>query len=112
MWNFWNKNFGDLLIKGKYWSKNTYDDNFDKFYDYPLSIEALKYFPKNLKSKILLELKKLKNSKKTYTKNFDEHIKSQVGETLTKMFFKNYPEKIWGIDTKKMTAEWALKEKI
>jgi sialic acid synthase SpsE/protoporphyrinogen oxidase len=109
MWNFWNKNFGDLLIKGKYWSKNTYDDNFDKFYDYPLSIEALKYFPKNLKSKILLELKKLKNSKKTYTKNFDEHIKSQVGETLTKMFFKNYPEKIWGIDTKKMTAEWAPK---
>ena len=64
MWNFWNKNFGNLLTKGKYWAKNTYDDNFDKFYDYPLSVEALKYFPKNLKSKILLELKSLKILKK------------------------------------------------
>ena len=25
------------------------------------------------------------------------------------MFFKNYPEKIWGINTKKMTADWAPK---
>ena len=34
---------------------------------------------------------------------------AQVGPTLTKMFFKNYPAKVWGIDTKKMTAEWAPK---
>ena len=25
------------------------------------------------------------------------------------MFFKNYPEKVWGISTKEMTAEWAPK---
>ncbi len=109
MWNFWKKSFGSLLSKGKYWGKNTHDDNFNKLYDYPLSTEALKYFPKDVRSKILLELKELKNSKKIFTKNFDEHVKSQVGETLTKMFFKNYPEKVWGIDTKKITAEWAPK---
>ena len=28
MWKFWNKNFGHLLIKGKFWSKNTYDNDF------------------------------------------------------------------------------------
>ena len=97
MWNFWNKNFGNLLVNGKYWSKNTYDNNFEDFFDYPLSMESLKNFPKNLKIKILKELKNLKGSEKSFTKNFDEHVKSQVGETLTKMFFKNYPEKIWGI---------------
>ena len=28
MWNFWKKNFGHLLVEDKYWSKNTYDDDF------------------------------------------------------------------------------------
>ena len=109
MWNFWKKNFGHLLVEDKYWSKNTYDDDFNKLYDYPLSLESLKKFPRNLKSEIHSELKELKKSKVTLTKNFDEHVKSQVGKTLTKMFFKNYPEKIWGISTKKMTSEWAPK---
>ena len=26
LWNFWNKNFGKLLYKGKYWSKNVLKD--------------------------------------------------------------------------------------
>ena len=31
------------------------------------------------------------------SKNFDEHVKYQVGDTLAKMFFTNYPLKIWGM---------------
>jgi len=112
MWDLWKKNFGKLLIEGNYWAKNTYNDDFKNFYDYPLSFESIKKFPEPYKSKIFSELKDIKNIKKikkNITKNFDEHVKSQVGETLTSMFYKNYPEKIWGIDTKKMTAEWAPK---
>ena len=63
MWAFWKKNFGHLLVKGDYWSKNTYDDDFETFYDYPLSIESLKKFPKKLKYKIQKELKELKKKK-------------------------------------------------
>ena len=107
LWKFWKKNFGDLLVEGKYWAKNTYDDNFSKLYDYPFSEEGFKHFNKFTKKKILNEIKSLKS--KTLSKNFEEHVQSQVGDTLTKMFFKNYPEKIWGISTKKMTAEWAPK---
>ena len=109
MWQFWKKNFGKLLVNGKYWAKNTYDDDFANFYDYPLSLESIKKFPKKYKIKILNELKILKKSSAKQTKNFDEHVRSQVGETLTDMFFKNYPKKIWGIDTKSMTSEWAPK---
>ena len=29
--------------------------------------------------------------------------------TLTKMFFKSYPEKVWGISTEELTPEWAPK---
>ena len=55
-------------------------------------MSLLKIFKKF--DKILLELKKSKIQNKM-TKSFDEHVKSQVGETLASMFFKNYPEKIW-----------------
>ena len=109
LWNFWKKNFGDLLVEGEYWAKNTYNDDFQNLYDYPLSFESIKNFPDQYKSKINSELKVLNKTSSKISINFDEHVKSQVGETLTKMFFTNYPQKIWGIETKKMTSEWAPK---
>ena len=93
MWNFWKKHFGKLLVNGKYWSKNTYDNDFSNLYDYPLSLESIKKFPEEYKSKIYKELKNLEKKTIKQTKNFDEHVRSQVGDTLTKMFFKNYPKK-------------------
>ncbi len=107
LWKFWKKHFGHLLVEGKFWAKNTYDENFSKLYDYPFSKEGFKNFEPETKSQILKELKSLK--KKSTSKNFQEHVQSQVGNTLTEMFFKNYPEKVWGISTKEMTAEWAPK---
>ena len=109
LWNFWKKTFGNLLVEGKYWAKNTYKDEFDTLYEYPLSIEAIDKFPNDIKTKILSEINLLKKNKNTKTRNFDEHVKAQVGNTLTEMFYTDYPEKIWGIETTKMTAEWAPK---
>lgn len=109
LWNFWKKNFGHLLIEGEFWSKNTYDDDFNTLYDYPLSKDFIKKFSRELREKIFSELHILKKSKKKIAENFHEHVSNQVGPTLTSMFFKNYPEKIWGVSTKKMTAEWAPK---
>ncbi len=109
LWNFWKKTFGHLLVEGKYWAKNTYKDDFKTLYDYPLSIESINKFPKEFKTKILSDLKSLKKNKVVITRNFDEHVKAQVGNTLTKMFYTDYPEKVWGIKTDKMTSEWAPK---
>ncbi len=109
MWNFWNKNFGHLLVKGEFWAKNTYGDNFENLYDYPLSHESIKNFEKSKRKKIYQELKNLKINKNKKTKNFHEHVLNQVGVTLTNMFFKDYPEKVWGVSTLKMTSEWAPK---
>lgn len=109
LWSFWMKNFGHLLVPGKYWSKNTYGDDFKTLYDYPLSYESINSFPKKYKDKIFPELFILKKSKKNNAQNFHEHVVNQVGPTLTKMFFKDYPEKLWGISTEKMTSEWAPK---
>ena len=106
--NFWKKNFKDLLIEGKFSCKNVKGNNFDQFYDYPLSKEGLNQFDKNLKKKIKKELESCnKNDQRYRAKNYREYIDSFIGPTLRKMFFEKYPEKIWGISTKKMTPDWA-----
>ena len=105
---FWKKNFGDLLIEGKFSCKNVKGKNFDKYYDYPLSNEALEKFDKNLKLKIKKELRKCNKKDQRYrARNYKEYIDSFVGSTLRKMFFEKYPKKIWGVDTKNMTPDWA-----
>ena len=106
--NFWKKHFKDLLIEGKFSCKNVKGKNFDEFYDYPLSIEGLNQFDKDRKSKIKKELKKCNENDQRYkAKNYREYIDSFIGPTLRKMFFEKYPEKIWGINTKLMTPDWA-----
>ncbi len=105
---FWEKNFGELLVEGKFFCKNVKGKNFNEFYDYPFSKEALNNFDPKTKSKIkkeLLECGNLDNRHKA--KNYKEYIDSFVGPTLRKMFYEKYPKKIWGVDTEKMTPDWA-----
>ena len=105
---FWRKNFNNLLIEGKFFCKNVKGNKFDQFYDYPFSIEGLNNFNKELKLKIKKELKFCKNlEKRKKAKNYKEYVDSLIGPTLRKMFFEKYPKKIWGIDTNKMTPDWA-----
>ena len=96
---FWEKHFGDLFIKGDFWCKNVGGEKFDEYWDYPLSWESISRYPQNLKTKILAELNSLNNDKKARAINYSEYMEAEVGPTLQKMFFKTYPEKIWGIST-------------
>jgi len=105
---FWKKNFGDLLIEGKFNCKNVKGKEFNEYYDYPLSFESLNKFENKLKKKIKSEIKICnKNDLRHKAKNYKEYIDSFIGPTLRKMFFEKYPKKIWGIDTKFMTPDWA-----
>ncbi len=104
---FWKKNFSELLQTGKFYSRNVINKNFSESYAYPLSYEAIKKYPSKLKNKIFNELKE--TNKNLEARNFKEFVENQVGETLTSMFFEGYPKKVWGISTKRMTADWAPK---
>lgn len=109
LWEFWNKNFSKILLPGKYWAKSTIESNFHDYYDYPISEEGIKKFNKNIKKTIFKELEDLKKKPKKKTTNFADHVEAQVGKTLRSFFFKDYPEKVWGISTDLMTSEWAPK---
>ncbi|MDP6641672.1 MAG: N-acetylneuraminate synthase family protein [Nitrososphaerales archaeon] len=107
--SFWEKEFGDLFVKGEFWCKNVAGKNFDEYWDYPLSWESISRYPPSLKARILEELRTMDFEKKVTAKTYSEYIEAQVGPILTKMFFKTYPEKIWGISTDEMTPDWAPK---
>ena len=47
MAKFWEKNFGDLMVKGNFWCKNVNGEKFDNYWDYPLSWESISNYPKN-----------------------------------------------------------------
>ncbi len=104
---FWKKNFSDILEEGKYYAKNIINFDLENAYSYPISREAINKYPKILKNKIFKEIKNKK--KQQYAKNFKEFVENQVGKTLTHMFFEGYPQKVWGLSTEKMTADWAPK---
>lgn len=105
---FWKENFKDLLLEGKFYCKNVQGEKFDKFYDYPFSKEALSNFENKIKKRINKELINCKNlEKRSKAKSYKEYIDALVGPTLRKMFYEKYPKKIWGVDTSKMTPDWA-----
>ena len=55
----------------------------------------------------MLEIKKCNKKDQRYkAKSYKEYIDSFIGPTLRKFFFEKY-QKIWGVDTKFMTPDWA-----
>ena len=106
---FWTKHFSDLFIKGDFWCKNVRGVNFEEYWDYPLSWESISKYPRDLKKKIIFELNNRDIDKKAAATNYSEYMEAEVGPTLMEMFYKTYPEKIWGISTQDMTPEWAPK---
>jgi N,N'-diacetyllegionaminate synthase len=106
---FWDREFGDLFVKREFWCKNVRGESFNEYWDYPLSWESISRYPKELKEKVLAELRDLNPEKKASARNYTEYMNEQVGPTLRKMFFEKYPKKIWGISTDDMTPEWAPK---
>jgi N,N'-diacetyllegionaminate synthase len=106
---YWEKEFGDLFVQSEYWCKNVQGDNFDTMWDYPISWESISKYPQALKKQILSELDEASEEKKRKANSYKDFIDAQVGPTLRKMFFEEYPEKLWGIPPEEMSALWAPK---
>ena len=79
-----------------------------QFFDYPLSAgEALSKL--GIWESMLCGLSYLKAKLFPVkpAKNFEDWVSNQFGKRLFGMFFKTYTEKVWGMDTKEISADWA-----
>ncbi|MBF0185530.1 MAG: N-acetylneuraminate synthase family protein [Magnetococcales bacterium] len=106
---FWEKEFGDLFVKGEFRCKNVQGEQFDQFYDYPISWEGISHFAPEIKKRIIDELEHRNPEEKKRATTYREYMNAEVGPTLREMFFERYPQKIWGIATDQMSAIWAPK---
>ena len=105
----WESKYGDLFHKNEFWGKNVKGEQFDQYFDYPLSYESLKKFPEEMRTKIMDELSRLDETKLAKAKSYAEYVRELVGPTLMDYFFIRYPQKLWGVSIDQMTANWAPK---
>lgn len=104
--SYWDKEFPDLLFESDHWSKNLRNG---KLFDYPISNEFIEGLPKETRLKIQNELEQCDPAKLSNATTYYEYIRALAGETLQDLFFIKYPEKLWGLSTKELDANWAPK---
>ena len=104
--DYWKKEFEGLFHERVHWSKNLKNG---EYFDYPISKEFIDGLPSETKNRIYQELENCNSEELINAKNYYEYIQALAGKTLQEMFFIKYPEKLWGIPTQQLDANWAPK---
>ncbi len=104
--DYWLAEFEGLFHEREHWAKNLKNS---KFYDYPISREFINSLPDDMREKINDDLAKTDPDALSRANNYYEYTKALAGETLQELFFTQYPEKLWGMSTKELDANWAPK---
>jgi sialic acid synthase SpsE/protoporphyrinogen oxidase len=104
--DYWESEFVGLFHKRDHWSKNLKDG---EYYDYPISKEFINNLPEKTKKQINHDLENQDLKSLSKASNYHDYIRILAGKTLQEMFFIRYPEKLWGISTKELDANWAPK---
>ncbi|MDD4362932.1 MAG: NAD(P)-binding protein [Atribacterota bacterium] len=81
----------------------------NKFFNYPLKpFNALINLGISDSAQVILDyfITRVQNNKKE-VHSFEDWVSRQFGNKLYQIFFKTYSEKIWGIDCKDISADWA-----
>lgn len=103
--NLWTEIMGkDLLVRPRL-SRIVYKG---KYFDYPLKaanalfglgpIETIRCISSYIKARL---------APTRNPRNLEEWVTNQFGKRLFQIFFKTYTEKVWGISTTELSADWA-----
>ncbi|MHB1002324.1 MAG: NAD(P)/FAD-dependent oxidoreductase [Thermoleophilia bacterium] len=105
---FFREVLGDEIIWVSRSSKIFY---LGKYFDYPLTpVNALMGMGIGTTAKCLADYGavKVRNIfRKPEIVSLEDWVSNEFGHQLFKLFFKNYTEKVWGIDCDQICAEWA-----
>jgi protoporphyrinogen oxidase len=103
--DFWTKILQDKLIERPRLSRIYYRG---RFYSYPLKAsEALRNLGLWESALCVLSYFKARAFPVPNPKSFEDWVMNQFGERLYRIFFKTYTEKVWGMDCKDISADWA-----
>ncbi|MFQ5422144.1 MAG: NAD(P)-binding protein, partial [Anaerolineae bacterium] len=102
---FWHEVMGDDFLTRPRLSRIYYDK---KYFDYPLKpMNALTGL--GIWRSFLVGMSYLRWQVFPYKQeeSFEEWVTNRFGKRLFQTFFKSYTEKVWGISTSELKAEWA-----
>lgn len=103
---YWKALSPNIFLEKQYWCKNFKQG---KLYDYPLAISTIKELPNELQVQVRKELRAIDPSRRAFATNYKEYVEALVGPTLQRLFYEDYPKKIWGMKTTEMITNWAPK---
>lgn len=103
--DFWSKVLRDNLIERRRISMIFYRR---RFYSYPLNApEAFRNLGPFESARCILSYLKARAFPVRNPRSFEEWVTNQFGERLYKNFFKTYTEKVWGMNCREISADWA-----
>ena len=103
--DLWTELLPDDMLHRPRSSRIYYNGNF---FAYPLKgTEALLKLGPFEAARCVLSYARAKLFPNANPKNFEEWVVNQFGRRLFEIFFKTYTEKVWGMDCKEISADWA-----
>lgn len=101
----WKKVLGPNFLRRPRLSRIYYRG---KYYSYPLKLfEALRNMGVYESSRIILSYLKWRARPHPVEETFEQWVTNRFGGRLFWHFFKSYTEKVWGIPTNEIRADWA-----
>jgi protoporphyrinogen oxidase len=101
----WHEILGDQFITRKRMSRIYYNR---KFFHYPLKpVDAFAKLGPFRTARILASYIQARIKPIAPERSFEDWTVNRFGRLLFEMFFKTYTEKVWGMSTKEISADWA-----
>src|SRR6266404_1429464 len=103
--DLWTEILPNDMLQRPRSSKIYYDG---KFFTYPLKpFEALIKLGLVRSALCVLSWLKARLFPVRHPRNFEEWVSNQFGKRLFNIFFKSYTEKVWGMNCREISADWA-----
>ena len=103
----WLNLFSDEFQIGDYFAAIIKNKNFNEYHPYPISKEGINLISKIDTSKI--KFGAINDNDQAISTNFRDMMVAKLGPEIEKEYFRDYPEKLWGLPTNIMRADWAPK---
>lgn len=101
----WHEVLGNDLLERPRLSRIYYNGDF---YPYPLNLaKTLQNLGAFESARIGMSYLRWKLVPYPQEESFEEWVTNRFGDRLYRTFFKHYTEKVWGISTKEIRADWA-----
>jgi protoporphyrinogen oxidase len=102
---FWSRVLPDDMLTRPRKSRIYYQN---KFFSYPLKpVEALIKLGALESTHCMLSFAKARVRPTKNPTNLEDWVTNQFGRRLYTIFFKHYTEKVWGMDCRELSADWA-----